>query len=303
MFLTLYYIVIIMVYARFKRTRKGSGAYGRKRTVTRRRRTAGFKKVARPRFALSGFRKNIEKKYLDKTYQSDMNETLSGNIDQTTKTNNGVTVISNTWGQYTFGQQTAPVGVSNDVLKGLGTGTTARTRIGNKVKVKYVKGAFTFNAAMVDTVVLRPQGGEAFAALATASKRWDYLRTTYRMVIVKDLQVNSTDTYIRWHHVFDTSNQAAGIHSELNVDNMGRFIVLEDKMFTLDGQNPQKTVPFLINGSSIGSVRYNGPTEEALTDKGVYVIWAAFVMGYFGSLNEVEVPPPVGHSRLCFTDE
>ena len=119
MFLTLYYIIIIMVYARFKRTRKGSGAYGRKRTFIRRRRTACYKKVSRPRFALSGFRKNIEKKYLDKTYQSDMNETLSGNIDQTTKTNNGVTVISNTWGQYTFGQQTAPIAVSNDVLKGL----------------------------------------------------------------------------------------------------------------------------------------------------------------------------------------
>ena len=129
-----------------------------------------LKKVSRPRFALSGFRKNIEKKYLDKTYQSDMNETLSGNIDQTTKTNNGVTVISNTWGQYTFGQQTAPVAVSNDMLKGLGTGTTARLRIGNKVKVKYLKGAFTFNAAMVDTIVTRTQGGEAFAALTTSSK-------------------------------------------------------------------------------------------------------------------------------------
>ena len=302
MFLTLYYI-IIMVYARFRRTRKGSGAYGRKRTLTRRRRTCGFKKVSRPRFALSGFRKNVEKKYLDKTYQSDMNETLSGNIDQTTKTNNGVTVISNTWGQYTFGQQTAPVAVSNDVLKGLGTGTTARTRIGNKVKVKYVKGAFTFNAAMIDTVVLRPQGGEAFAALATASKRWDYLRTTYRMVIVKDLQVNSTDTFVRWHQVFDTSNQVGGIHSELNVDNMGRFIVLEDKTFTLDADTPQKTLPFLISGSSIGSVRYNGPNESALTDKGLFVVWAAFVMGYNGTLAEIEVAPPVGHSRLCFTDE
>ena len=189
------------------------------------------------------------------------------------------------------------------MLKGLGTGTTARTRIGNKVKVKYMKGAFTFNAAMIDTVVLRPQNGEAFAALATASKRWDYLRTTYRMVIVKDLQVNSTDTYCRWHTVFDTNNNVGGIHSELNVDNMGRFIVLEDKVFTLDADTPQKTVPFLINGSSIGSVRYNGPTDTALTDKGVYVIWAAFVMGYWGSLAEIEVPPPVGHSRLCFTDE
>ena len=198
-------------------------------------------------------------------------------------------------GQYTFGQQTAPIAVSNDMLKGVGTGTTARTRIGNKVRVKYVKGSFTFNAATVDTTVLRTQGGEALATLTTSSKRWEYLRTSFRMVIVKDLQVNSTDTFVRWHQVFDTSNQVGGIHSELNVDNMGRFIVLEDKMFTLDADTPQKTCPFLISGSSIGSVRYNGPNESALTDKGVFVIWAAFVMGYNGTLTEIEVPPPVGH--------
>ena len=47
----------------------------------------------------------------------------------------------------------------------------------------------------------------------------------------------------------DTTNFQAGVHSELNVDNMGRFIILEDKMFTVDAQNPQKTVQFMVNGS------------------------------------------------------
>ena len=231
-----------MVYARFRRTRKCSGAYGRKRTYTRRRRTVGFKKVLRPRFAMSGYRKNIEKKYFDKTYQSDTNETPTGN-DVGSVFNNGVTFISNTWGEYAFGAQKAPQMVSNDMLKGVGTGTTAKTRIGNKVKVKYVKGSFTFNAALLDTGVLRTQGGEALAnVVGGANKRWEYLRTSYRMVIVKDLQVNSTDTFIRWHQVFDTNNSVGGIHSELNVDNMGRFIVLEDKTFTLDSDTPQKTI-------------------------------------------------------------
>ena len=108
---------------------------------------------------------------------------------------------------------------------------------------------------------------------------------------------------VRWHTVFDTTNQQAGVHSELNIDNMGRFIVLEDKTFTLDADDPQKTLRFLINGSSIDSVRYNGPTNAALTDKGVYVVWSAFVMGYNGTLAEIRIPGPVGNSRLCFTDE
>ena len=158
MFLTLYYIIIIMVYARFNRTRKGSGAYGRKRTVTRRRRTSGFKKVARPRFALTGYRKNLERKYYDKTYQSRSNETLAGSTN-TTGASNGVTYISNNWGNYNFGGPEMAYNVSNDMLKGLATGTTARSRIGNKVRVSYVKGSFTFTAANVAASVLS-QGGE-----------------------------------------------------------------------------------------------------------------------------------------------
>ena len=75
-----------------------------------------------------------------------------------------------------------PNQLSNDLLKGVETGTTARTRIGNKVRVKYVKGAFTFSAAMVDTYVLKGQGGEALA-VTTGARKNDYLRTTYRFAL------------------------------------------------------------------------------------------------------------------------
>ena len=295
-----------MVYARFSRTRKGSGAYGRKRSYTRRRRTAGFKKVLRPRFAMSGYRRNVEKKYWDKTYQSNSSETLAGNAVGGQSTNNGVTYISNTWGSYTFGKKEAPVTTSNDIFKGLNTGTNARTRIGNKVKPVYVKGAFTFTAALTVTSETQNQNGEAwvFENAGGATTNRQYLRTTYRMMIVKDMQVNSVDTQITWAQVMDTNNLQAGVHSELNVDNMGRFIILEDKLFTVDGNNPQKTVPYSVSGAKIGSIRYNGPSETALTDKGLYVIWAAFVMGSSTTLSSaIELPSPVGHSRLCFTDE
>ena len=106
-----------------------------------------------------------------------------------------------------------------------------------------------------------------------------------------------------WAQVFDTTGLQAGVHSELNVDNMGRFMVLEDKIFTLDSDTPQKTCQFQIGGGSIGNVRYNGAGSDALTDKGLYVVWAAFVMGYEGTIDNVVLPSPVGHSRLCFTDD
>ena len=265
-----------MVYARFKRTRKGSGAYGRKRTVARRRGTAGFKKVSRPRFALSGYRKNIEKKYFDKALQGTFVEALVGNTTATR--NSGVMYISNTWQDYNFANTSiVPTAASNDFNKGLATGTTARTRIGNKIKPMYYKGSVTVTACTFD--VGAPNGntmnGEA-DILVTATNRLQYMRTTYRVVIVKDLQVNSTDTSVSWAQVFETNtNQTAGIHSELNVDNMGRFIVLEDKLLSVDANNPQKTHSFHLSGSSVGNVRYNGPTATALTDRGVYVIWSA----------------------------
>ena len=135
---------------------------------------------------------------------------------------------------------------SNDMLKGLETGTTARTRIGNKVKAQYLKGAFTFNAALcapmdaAGAINKGGQGGESMIGGAAAGTQ--HLRTSYRFMIVKDMQVNSTEAQVRWDQVMDTTGLQAGIHSELNVDNMGRFMVLEDRRFTVDANSPRLCV-------------------------------------------------------------
>lgn len=294
-----------MAYGFRSRSKGSSSSY--------RRRFGGFGRFAsakargrRVAFTRRGFiKKSGEKKYFDKTYQSNVTEQFTGNTAALAPnpTSKGVTYFSNQWGTYTFGSQASSTAtVSNNMLNSLETGVTARTRIGNKIKMNYAKGAFTFTAANVNEQVA-DQNGEAVAYESNTSTS-DYLRTTFRMVIVKDLQVNSGDVQVTWAQVFDTTGMQAGVHSELNVDNMGRFIVLEDKMFTLDGQNPQKTVPFMVRGSSIGSIRYNGPTWSAVTDKGLYVVWAAFVMGVVVSATSmINLASPVGHSRICFTDE
>lgn len=294
-----------MAYGFRSRSKGSSSSY--------RRRFGGFGRFAsakargrRVAFTRRGFiKKSGEKKYFDKTYQSNVTEQFTGNTAAVGVNlySRGVTYFSNQWGTYTFGAQASSTAtVSNNMLNSLETGVTARTRIGNKIKMNYAKGAFTFTAANVDNQVVA-QGGEQIA-LVTGNEGNGYMRTTFRMAIVKDLQVNSADTQVTWAQVFDTTGMQAGVHSELNVDNMGRFIVLEDKMFTLDGQNPQKTVPFMVKGSSMGSIRYNGPTWQALTDKGLYVVWAAFVMGvYVSATSMINLCSPVGHSRICFTDE
>ena len=279
----------------------GKRRFAKKSTTSR----SSYRPRTRPTYALkkmgATYARAVEKKYFDKTFQANTNESTTGQGTPSLP-NNGVTYISDNWGDYSFGPQVPTASVtSNNMLKGVATGTNARTRIGNKISVKYVKGAFTFTAAQVNTATVKSQNGERYADLI-ANPTLDYLRTSIRFAIVKDLQVNSSDEQVTWQQVFDTTNQQAGVHSELNVDNMGRFIVLEDKVFTLDANSPQKTMRYMINGSKIGQVRYNGPSAAALTDKGLYVVWAAFVMGYNGGPTPISMPSPVGHSRLCFSD-
>ena len=267
----------------------------------------------RMKFAMVGYRRSTEKKYSDRTYVGQCDTVVSGKGSPTMLAN-GVVFTSTHWGLYDFeaggGNGTPPApAVSNDMLKGLATGNDVRTRIGNKVKGQYVKGAMTFNAACTDATLYKDQGGET-AVNSAANPSLAYLRTTIRMCIVKDVQVNSADANVHWKHVFEHGNAlGAGVHSELKIDNMGRFIVLQDKTFTLDADEPQKTVQFMVSGSQIGSVRYNGPNANSLTDKGIYMIWSAFTLGVPNETGDTGVPPavkmssPIAHSRFCFTDD
>jgi hypothetical protein len=61
----------------------------------------------------------------------------------------------------------------------------------------------------------------------------------------------------------------------------------------------------MIDGSKIGSVRYNGPNDTALTDKGIYMIYAAYVMGVVGAVTPamIHLPAVVGNTRMCFSDD
>lgn len=258
--------------------------------------------VYKPKFATVSYSRNIEKKYYDKTLMGLSTEAQAGPVTSTNFHNRGVMYISTTWNKYGFGAINNFGGTSNDLLKGLGTGTDARTRIGNKIKGVFVKGSLTFNAATVAAAATSTQGGEAVAAISSIAAQ-DYLRTTIRWCIVRDKQVNSSNQQVGWSDVFDTGLEAAGIHSEPNVDQMGRYVILKDETFVLSAENPQQTKTIYLGPEKLGVIEYNGPSNIALTSRGVYIIWAAFTLGApVGDLNNIEPPQVVGNSRLCFTD-
>ena len=166
-----------------------------------------------------------------------------------------------------------------------------------------MKGSITLTANQENN--LDDQGGEE--VVNNTANGLQYLRTSWRVVIVKDTQSNSTDPNITWDQVFSSgvvksNEEVGGINSELNIGNMGRFIILKDMRCELSAERPQATVPFFISGSSVGEVRYNNDTINALTDKGIYIIAANQTTGTF-NVTTTTIPGMCAvQSRFCFTD-
>ena len=112
---------------------------------------------------------------------------------------------------------------SNDLLKYVDNGANVDQRIGNKVKGNYLKGAMTLTAARQQGAssgaTNGDQNGESLATATDATSIEQFLRTTWRVVIFKDLQVNSTDPYIGWADVFQ--NQTVNTGSAAPIGEMG----------------------------------------------------------------------------------
>ena len=257
-----------------------------------------------------GYKKSIEKKYNDRAIGAGFTQYGFGNAGTGT-TANGITSVgfkTNNWYGFNFNQPLANgVAITQDLLKGIGTGTSTTTRVGNKVKSIYIKGSITLTANQENSGASSDdQGGEE--VVNNTANGLQYLRTSWRVVIVKDTQSNSTDPQITWDQVFTsgvvkTNEEVGGINSELNIGNMGRFVILSDQYIELSAENPQKTVKFVIPGSKVGSVRYNGLSDTALTDKGVYVIAANQSTGLYTSATVAYPGLCAVQSRFCFVDD
>lgn len=270
-------------------------------------------KSFKPKFATVGFSRDVEKKFVDKAlYGAGATSAATGigNVNGS----NGRMWSSTTWTGYDFNTPpTTSNNVTNDLLKNVPQGTTASARIGNKINVRYVKGSITLTSASLQGpstgATNGDMNGESVATAFDAAAVVQYLRTTWRIVTVMDNQVNSTDANINYSDVFETGSNAVGetggVHAELKIANMGRFRVLSDMMMTTNAVNPQETIRFMVPGSKIGSVRYNGPGSDAYTDKGIYIVWAAYVSGTIvdEGVNGLQRPVLTMNSRLAFTDE
>lgn len=304
---------------RLQRRGTGTTSYVRRGTQTINQQRYGQRRRSTTtplRLALTGYAKDVERKYSDKVISTPITQlTIGGEVASNGGTQSAQ-IVSNTWYKVA-----APGGIPvaagqnlwhGDLLKGIPQGSNATSRIGNKINVKYLKGNIVLTANKLtvpsaagpnhENTVQMGEGTVPGTPGATGIYR--FLRTTYRVVVVRDLQVNSTNNNVFWGDVFSNQDGTAGLLAELNVGNLGRFRILMDKLVELDADDPQKIIPFMFR--NIGTIRYNGPDQEnlslALTDNGIYVVWAAYTTSVELNAGIMHSSQVIVNSRVCFTD-
>jgi len=191
--------------------------------------------------------------------------------------------------------------VGQNLVGYLAQNTTAAGRIGNKINGKWLNVGITVEAAKSPL----NQGGEQVNAMGgSGATPAYYMKTNFRLVLVKDMQVNNSTNIIHWTDVFGTGDSGAetsfGANDKLEISNMGRFRIMSDRRVTVDGTDPLKNIQM---GCAPGKIRYNSGTNSALTDKGFYLLVAQDVTGDANTIATVLPGTMRFTSRLTFTDE
>ena len=169
------------MYGRFK----SSKGYATRRTASifSYRRRSYLRKVGNKYMSKKsriGYKKSIERKYNDRAIGAGFTQYGFGNAGTTTTTNaiTSVGFKSSSWYGFNFNQPLANgVAITQDLLKGIGTGTNTTTGVGNKVKSIYIKGSITLTANQENSGASSDdQGGEE--VVNNTANGLQYLRTS-----------------------------------------------------------------------------------------------------------------------------
>ena len=291
-----------MAYGKRSIYRKSTaGSYRRSRFGTRSITKAPYRKktrsyVKRPRFAAVGYVRDQEKKYYDKTARITTTWAAKEVLSHVVGGAGVVFGVKHTAGLLWYDTMTNLIG-------GVPGGSSAYQRIGNKINVKYLQVGMTLQAARS----AMPMGGEQEnnETAGLEGEVDEYMKTNFRIVLVKDLQANNNSNNISWDQVFGNSaggddNVAMASNDMLEISNMGRFIIVKDMRITLDAKEPLRSVNFIQRG--IGEVRYSTNSGTSLTNVGYHLLVGQDTIGTAVSATRVKPSPVLANTRLCFTE-
>ena len=266
-------------YGRFRKSSKVNRSYrGKYRNSI----TSGYgsyskgKKATYRRYYLEN--KEVEKKYADLSmvgvtwlpevisYQA--NPPAGGSAVQ------GVKYMSQ------FRRQIGDIGqpFGTNLVSMLSAGSTAITRTGNKINAKWLDLGVTLEAAKSP---LNQQGEQVNVEGVVVNPAY-YMKTIYRLVLVKDMQANNPTNTVEWSEVFGRGGYGHddgtyfGASDMLDIPNMTRFRIIKDITVTLDADDPMKNVKM---GCIPGVIRYSNAGINAGTDKGFHLVIAQDVLG------------------------
>lgn len=291
-----------MVYARFGRTRKGSGTMRRGYSYRSRRRSY-VKTTRRParklKMATVGYLKDLEVKYTDTTWVGTTWTPQIISYEQTPGTPasavvQGIKYMSNL-------RASTGTSTSQNMVSGVFVGSQATNRVGNRIKGRWLQCGVTLEAAKSPV----QQFGEQVNVEGAVTSAQYYMKTNYRIVIVKDKQVNNTTNTINWGDVFgigltgvDGTSFAGGENRD--IPNMGRFELVKQVRCTVDGDMPMKNVQI---GCPVGYIRYSGGNPDSLTNVGYYMLIGQDVLGTANSAAYVIAGNVRVTARFSFTDD
>ena len=252
------------------------------------------------KFATVGFTRDTEKKYADMSMVSPtwLPEVISYEATPGTPATavvQGMKFMSN------LRVASGNANTNNNLVAWVSQGTSATARVGNKVKGLWIDLGVTLEAAKSP---LQQFGEQLNPEGAVVSAEY-YMKTNYRVVVVKDLQVNNNTGSISWGDVFGAGSSGVdgtyfGSADKLDIPNMGRFRVLKDVRCTVDAENPLMNKKIVVG--NIGDIRYNGAPSPSLTDKGYYILIAQDVLGTATSAAYVKPGNVRVGTRFAFVD-
>jgi len=274
--------------------KSATGTYRRNRFSTRSIVKAPYRKKTR----YVAVARNVEKKYADQTMVSTawLPETISYEATP------GTPASAVVQGVKFMSQMRKATGTDggNNLVSFVAGGSTTATRVGNKINAKWLDLGVTLEAAKSPV----NQQGEQVNVEGSVGVAQYYMKTIYRLVIVKDMQANNPTNTVSWGNVFGAGTSGIdgtffGATDKLDIPNMGRFRIIKDITVTLDADEPMKNVRM---GCYPGQLRFNSANSAALTDKGYYLVIAQDVLGTANSISFV-IPGNVRCGcRLTFTD-
>lgn len=164
---------------------------------------------------------------------------------------------------------TPSLSTTPNCLTNITSGTTASTRIGNKVEPKYI----TIKGVCTAGTTTNPSDSEAMDKLEAGTSNVvisRYCRTTMRILIVRDKSMNEKG-YVEFTDMFAPPSEATlaqGPTAAVNpflwnrkLDTIGRYEILKQSEFTMDQTDPQKAFNWTIPLKGIG-IRFNGAVSE-----------------------------------------